>query len=296
MKRVTRRAWWLAVAAALLLAAASLNADLSRAAGLLDAFVTAIEDGYDGPANLTGLRSRAGLRLRLECWPLGPYCGFERAARVIDAVIREANDPHLFRVTGEEARGVMSDLAGDGSLPTARVVRGVLVVRVPHFRTRGKTAATLRAILAGSSARAAILDLRGTTGGYLAEALNVAGAFVGPTGAGEEFRGAREFLRSEGARVWFRPVVVLVDGVTRSSPEEVAAILQSRGALVVGEPTRGALGTTGRYVFLKDGSVVAVTHGWSLDEWGERRAERVAPDLLVPSGEALEAALAFLAR
>lgn len=116
--------------------------------------------------------------------------------------------------------------------------------------------------LAASGVSALVLDVRGSPGGLLTEALDLAGLFVGTVPALQiEESGERVSTESSRvAQVWQGAVAVLVDGATVSGAETVAAILQDHGrGPVVGTTTAG---------------VAAVRNQVALDRWpgnGERR-------------------------
>ena len=98
-----------------------------------------------------------------------------------------------------------------------------------------------------AGAEGLILDLRGNGGGSLPEAIRLAGLFLrtGPIVLVREGRGRPMALPDNDPAVAFRkPVVVLVDRLSASASEIVAAALQDYGrALVVGDAQTHGKGT-----------------------------------------------------
>lgn len=129
---------------------------------------------------------------------------------------------------------------------------GVGFVRITSFgeRTAAELAAALDTIAAGDDVRGLVLDLRNNPGGLLTAAVDACdlllddGVIVhtrsrevnrGDGGGGLEARRA-----TPGSRLPLIPVVVLIDGLTASAAEIVAACLQDAGrATVVGSRSFG---------------------------------------------------------
>jgi carboxyl-terminal processing protease len=207
----------------------------------------------------------------------------------------------------------------------------VALVRIVSFgeRTVAELDAALDAITAGSPPVAGlIVDLRGNPGGLLTAAVDVCdrfldrgvivstrgrrppqlgtgGAPVGPPGSE---RGSLEVRRATAGAVFADlPVAVLIDGLTASAGEIVAACLQDNGrSVTVGSRSFGK-GTVQSLLPLADGrSLLKLTtseyvrpsgepihrrpHHTDADRWG------VSPDpagSLTPMGESLERLLAW---
>jgi len=122
-------------------------------------------------------------------------------------------------------------------------------LRIGHLKLTGFTEgsgdelrAELRAAL-DAHAQALILDLRGNGGGLIAEAINVASAFIARgviMSAEERGRPRRVYMAHGDAIAPHIPLVVLVDHGTASSAEIVTAALQDHGrAKAVGTHTYG---------------------------------------------------------
>lgn len=119
----------------------------------------------------------------------------------------------------------------------------VAYARMPWF-ARGSAAGLRRALdrLLDRGATAIVLDLRGNHGGLTAEAVRVAGLFVGGGVVGRIAPpgGGTVVLRATGRAITGVPVAVLVDGGTASAAELVAGALQDMGrATIVGTRTFG---------------------------------------------------------
>ncbi|MBV8754778.1 MAG: carboxyl-terminal protease [Hyphomicrobiales bacterium] len=127
-----------------------------------------------------------------------------------------------------------------------------------------------------AEAHALILDLRGGWGGASPDFVNL---YCGsaPNMVYVDRSGARRFASYR----WGRPVIVLIDGNTRSGKEVLAFGLQRAGATLVGQPTAGAV-LGAKTFLLSDGSLLAVaTHDVLVD--GERLEGRgLQPDIFVP--------------
>ena len=138
---------------------------------------------------------------------------------------------------------------------------GVALLRVVAFGER--TAAEIRDALAAIATRCddglrgVVLDLRGNAGGLLDAAVEVCDLFL-DTGVIVSTRSGSEppvpMRATPGALLADVPVVVLVDGLTASAAEIVAACLQDSGrATIIGSRTFGK-GTVQSLLPLSDGS------------------------------------------
>ena len=139
---------------------------------------------------------------------------------------------------------------------------GIALVRVTSFgdRTAEELAAALDAIAATSDVRGLVIDLRGNLGGLLSAAVEVCDLFLDDgvivhtrsrrgSGAADALDTRRA---TAGATLSGVPVTVLVDGLTASAAEIVAACLQDAGrATIVGSRTFGK-GTVQSIVPLSD--------------------------------------------
>ncbi|MCW5252751.1 S41 family peptidase [Streptomyces sp. SHP 1-2] len=174
---------------------------------------------------------------------------------------------------------------------------GVTVIEVSSF-SKG-VGDQLRTALARVPAGAGVvLDLRGNSGGLVAEAVTAASVFLdGGLVATYDVAGEQRALHARPGGDLTRPLVALVDGGTMSAAELLTGALQDRGrAVVVGSRTFGK-GSVQMPSRLPGGSVAELTvghyrtpSGHSVDGTG------ITPDLETdPAGPAaLERARAIL--
>lgn len=135
--------------------------------------------------------------------------------------------------------------------------------------------------------RGVLLDLRGNSGGLVAEAVSVASAFLdgGPV-ASYDVHGEERSLTAAGHGDDRTPLVVLVDGGTMSAAELLAGALQDRGrAVVVGSRTFGK-GSVQMPSTLRDGSVAELTVGHYRTPSGRSvDGQGIEPDVAVTGGQ-----------
>ncbi|MFE4052261.1 S41 family peptidase [Streptomyces sp. YIM B13518] len=168
--------------------------------------------------------------------------GLERGTRVWSETLRRAR--------------LSRDTVTVGALAS-----GATVIEVGAF-TKGsgdEVRAAVRRVPAGAGI---VLDLRGNSGGLVAEAVTAASAFLdGGLVATYDVEGEQRALHAEPGGDTTRPLVALVDGGTMSAAELLAGALQDRGrAVVVGSRTFGK-GSVQMPTPLPDGSVAELTVG-----------------------------------
>lgn len=175
------------------------------------------------------------------------------------------------------------------SVVSSRPAPGILTLAIPSF-TRG-VGRDVRAAIAQAEAPVdgIILDLRGNGGGLLAEAVEVASAFLdgGPVVSYSTRDEGDHVLAALGQGDMRTPLVVRVDGSTASAAEVVAAALQDRGrAVIIGTQTFGK-GTVQAHYHLSDGGILELTvaryvtpAGRVIDGIG------VTPDIAAPGDDA----------
>ena len=151
-------------------------------------------------------------------------------------------------IAREGAAEFETEIVRSGARIPAVVEHQLAAPDAAHVRVRallGGVEQTLKQVLSdvvAAGARALILDLRGSGGGNVHDALGIAALFV-PEGAPiarlHRNKGEQRFY-SQGGNVWDGPIAVLVDSYTLSAAELVAAALQGNGrAVIVGERTAG---------------------------------------------------------
>ncbi|MFG2517258.1 S41 family peptidase [Streptomyces sp. NPDC048584] len=138
---------------------------------------------------------------------------------------------------------------------------GVTVVEVGAF-TKGSGDEVRTAVREAPAGAGIVLDLRGNSGGLVAEAVTAASAFLdGGLVATYDVEGEQRALHAEPGGDTTRPLVALVDGGTMSAAELLTGALQDRGrAVVVGSRTFGK-GSVQMPTELPDGSVAELTVG-----------------------------------
>jgi carboxyl-terminal processing protease len=160
--------------------------------------------------------------------------------------------------------------------------RDVALIRLDQFAT-GATKALKDAITQAkdAGATASVLDMRGTPGGYVNEAVGVASQFVGD---GTVFRsinagGTEKDVPVEpGGLATTIPLVVLADGSTASSAEIVTGAIQdAKRGTVVGEKTFGTGTVLGRFD-LSDGSSLRI----GVERWLTRAGRPIWHEGLEP--------------
>ncbi|MFF4606624.1 S41 family peptidase [Streptomyces sp. NPDC001339] len=155
-------------------------------------------------------------------------------------------------------------------------------VRVASF-AKGTGDAVRRAVRRALRAEGLVLDLRGNTGGLVAESVATASVFLdGGLVATYDVRGDQRALYAERGGNTRLPLVVLVDGGTMSAAELLAGALQDRGrAVLVGSPTFGK-GSVQMPTRLPDGSVAELTVGHYRTPSGRTvDGAGITPDLVV---------------
>ncbi|MGW0841339.1 S41 family peptidase [Streptomyces sp. NPDC002787] len=143
----------------------------------------------------------------------------------------------------------------------SRTAGGVSVIKVDAF-TKGSGDLVRAAVEQAGDASGFVLDLRGNSGGLVAEAVTAASAFLdGGLVATYDVNGEQQALHAEPGGDTTRPLVALVDGGTMSAAELLTGALQDRGrAVVVGSRTFGK-GSVQMPSRLPDGSVAELTVG-----------------------------------
>ncbi|CAL9513265.1 hypothetical protein SUDANB6_03689 [Streptomyces sp. enrichment culture] len=174
---------------------------------------------------------------------------------------------------------------------------GVTVIEVATF-TRGTGEQVRAAVRQAPPRDGVVLDLRGNSGGLVAEAVTAASAFLdGGLVATYDVDGEQRVLHAEPGGDTSRPLVALVDGGTMSAAELLAGALKDRGrAVVVGSRTFGK-GSVQMPSRLPGGSVAELTVGHYRTPSGRGVDGRgITPDLEVDpdAPEALQRARTVL--
>lgn len=136
-----------------------------------------------------------------------------------------------------------------------------------------------------------ILDLRNDGGGSLTEAIDIAGLFIplGPIVQVRETRGVSVLPDDDPSTTYHGPLVVLVNRLSASASEIVAAALQDYGrAVIVGDSKthgKGTVQTVYPLSRLSDdlGSLKVTTASFYRIAGGSTQLEGVEPDVVLPS-------------
>ncbi|MFA7256363.1 MAG: carboxy terminal-processing peptidase [Kiritimatiellales bacterium] len=136
-----------------------------------------------------------------------------------------------------------------------------------------------------------ILDLRNDGGGSLAEAIDIAGLFIplGPIVQVREQHGVSVLPDSDPDTVYSGPLVVLVNRLSASASEIVAAALQDYGrAVIVGDSKTHGKGTVQTVYPLSNlsddlGSLKVTTASFYRIAGGSTQLKGVVPDVILPS-------------
>jgi carboxyl-terminal processing protease len=136
-----------------------------------------------------------------------------------------------------------------------------------------------------------VLDLRNDGGGSLTEAIDIAGQFIslGPIVQVREQRGVAVLPDGDPATVYSGPLIVLVNRLSASASEIVAAALQDYGrAVIVGDSKTHGKGTVQTVLPLSRlsedlGSLKVTTAGFYRIAGGSTQLRGVAPDIVLPS-------------
>ena len=148
-----------------------------------------------------------------------------------------------------------------------------------------------------------ILDLRNDGGGSLTEAIDIAGLFisVGPIVQVREQRGVTVLPDGDPDTVYSGPLIVLVNRLSASASEIVAAALQDYGrAIIVGDSKTHGKGTVQTVYPLSKltddlGSLKVTTASFYRIAGGSTQLKGVVPDVVLPSlYDALEIGEEFL--
>ncbi len=184
--------------------------------------------------------------------------------------------------------------------PTAQLRRldsGIALLRVNRFlpETEPQLAAALHA---AAEARALVIDLRGNSGGQLANLRGFIGRFmpfertvlrsIGRDGARATTQLSTELRAGAGAaQPLLQPLAVLIDSRTASAAElAVVTLAEQRAAVLVGEPTCGCVVAVHAEYVLPDGGGLRLAEGSFVSAQGARMEgqptlpqQRVVPTL-----------------
>jgi carboxyl-terminal processing protease len=133
-----------------------------------------------------------------------------------------------------------------------------------------------------------VIDLRNNGGGSLVEAIEIAGLFItsGPVVQVKERRGLQVLPDADPEITYKDPLIVLVNRLSASASEILAAALQDYGrAIIVGDEHTHGKGTVQTLMSLGDkkGSLKLTTAGFYRINGGSTQLRGVEPDIVIPS-------------
>ena len=250
------------------------------------------------------IRGEIGTRVVLTVIPADDAT--ETRTRTIDLVRDEV------KLEEQAAKGSIRELNDPGTAPCR-----VGVVTIPEFYANFEAARNgdlearrvskdVRRILddfATNNVGGVIVDLRNDGGGALTEAVDIAGLFIpaGPVVQVRERYGVSVLPDGDPATVYDGPLVVLVNRLSASASEIVAAALQDyERAVIVGDSKTHGKGTVQTVYPLSRnsgdlGSLKVTTASFYRIAGGSTQLKGVTPDIVLPSlYDALEIGEEFL--
>jgi len=215
------------------------------------------------------------------------------------------------KLNSARARAGVFDVPVDG---TEGKTRKLGVITLPAFYAEGdegdtdserssasKDVARLIEILKQENIEGLVLDLRRNGGGFLAEAIELAGLFIqkGPVVQVKNFTGEIHVDRDKDPRIAYTgPLAVLVDRFSASASEIVTGALQNYGrAIVVGDSSTHGKGTVQQVIEMKQlsiplarspqktGAAKFTIQKYYLPSGASTQLKGVVPDIVLPSIE-----------
>ena len=140
-----------------------------------------------------------------------------------------------------------------------------------------------------------VLDLRDNHGGYLDEAVGLAGLFInsGPVVGERDCNGNVDWRKSSGSAAFAGPMAVLTNQFSASASEIVAGTLKDYARVVIVAPTQTfGKGTVQRVIPLNPlnypGEIKITTHQYFLAGGDSVQLRGVLPDVIIPGPKLLE--------
>lgn len=188
-----------------------------------------------------------GLHMRLRQWILVGYLGGEPGTEVHLSYLDEENKEHQVVVRRERLKGTMTQSLGNlpalyTEFESKRLKDKIGYIRFTVF-TPQLSEKICEAVKTMRDAPGLIIDLRGNPGGVMGAASGVIGLLtdkIGIIGILRMRSGSIPIPTFPQKSSYGGPIVVLIDGLSGSTSEVMAAALQESGrALIVGEQSAG---------------------------------------------------------
>ena len=212
------------------------------------------------------------------------------------------------KLNSARARGAVFDLPdADGT------VQPYGVITLPAFygpaddgdtdaekTTASRDVARLVAQLTGQGVKGIVLDLRRNGGGFLTEAIELAGLFInrGPVVQVKNYNGEIQVDSDRDSRIIYTgPLAVLVDRFSASASEIVAGALQNYGrAVIIGDSSTHGKGSVQQVIEMKQvsralsrapktGAAKLTIQKYYLPSGASTQLKGVVPDIVLPSIE-----------
>jgi carboxyl-terminal processing protease len=215
------------------------------------------------------------------------------------------------KLNSARARGAVFEVPGEGKEPTAQKLG---VITLPAFYNEGdegdtdserssasKDVARLIEQLKQQGIQGLVLDLRRNGGGYLTEAIELAGLFIqkGPVVQVKSYNGEIHVDSDRDPKLAYDgPLAVLVDRFSASASEIVAGALQNYGrAIVIGDSSTHGKGSVQQVLEMKQlsrtlalspqktGAAKFTIQKYYLPSGASTQLKGVVPDIVLPSIE-----------
>jgi carboxyl-terminal processing protease len=160
----------------------------------------------------------------------------------------------------------------------------------PEYRSSADDVSRILRDVSTQDVAGVLLDLRNNGGGYLPEAVKMAGLFIrsGPMVQVQDREGVKVWRDSNSQIAYAGPLAVLVNRVSASASEIVAGALQDYGrAVIIGDRKTLGKGTVQRLGPLSDdpslGSLKVTNASYYRVSGGSTQLKGVTPDVILPS-------------
>jgi carboxyl-terminal processing protease len=285
-------------------------ADLGRQLKPNDKIISVAEKGGE-PVEIIGMklrkivdkiRGKKGTEVHIV---VQPASSADSSARKEIVIVRDE-----VKLNSARARGAVFDVPGADGKP-----QPLGVITLPAFYNEGdegdtdsnksekssasKDVARLIETLKKENIQGLVLDLRHNGGGYLSEAIDLAGLFIqkGPVVQVKNFTGEIHVDSDNNAKIAYTgPLAVLVDRFSASASEIVTGALQNYGrAIVIGDSSTHGKGSVQQVIEMKQlttqlarspaktGAAKFTIQKYYLPSGASTQLKGVVPDIVLPS-------------